>query len=376
MTNSPVASLTLALCRQRLDADAIAAARTLLGPDPPAETWQAFVDTARELRVAAMLAWNVRRLTNDGRSSLLPASVVHELDSSYRWEVARNRMLPAEIDRVTRIAHVAGVPTAVRKGGRLARSTYPDVGLRPMGDIDLLAPVELADRLAAALDANGYREGRPRGAELHPLDRTAQLYLRLYGTGPPPRHRLSGDPARPVISIDIGTSLFGRNEGFQVPAEDLLERAVRHRSDGAAPLVLSTADMMLDLCVNAYQSCTTLRNMNMGKHRRLINFVDMADFVMLAGDEFPWSDFLDLVAGYGVDRPVLYALAHLDEVFPNEVPPAVLARLRKRCPGWSTFLTEYGQWELAEPRRWQVDFLTRLFDKRFDRDIPRSNAPV
>jgi Uncharacterised nucleotidyltransferase len=373
---NPIAPLMLALSRPQTTAEAVLSSRAALGADPQDEAWPTFLGMARKLKVAALLSWNAKRLAEELRSNPLPAAIVAELDLSRQQEAARNRMLPAEIDRVLGIAKAAGVHAVVRKGAHLARCVYPDVGLRPMGDVDLLAHPDQAEELAAALDANGYREGRPRGSVIAPLERSAKLFWRLYGSGPTQRHRLSGDPARPVVTIDISVSLFGAKPPFQIPTEQLLDRAVRYETNGIDLPVLSAEDTVLDLCANIYQNGTTLRAMNQGKHRRLINFVDIAEFVRLVGPGFTWSGFLQSVSRYRLQRPVLYALTQLHEVFPDVVPPATLAALRQCCPDWPTLLAEYGHSDLAEARRWPVDFRTRLFDDSFDRDIPRSSSPV
>jgi hypothetical protein len=374
--SNPIASLVLALSRLQVSAEAVLSSRAALSNDPHDEEWQEFLRIARKLKVAALLSWNVRRLAEELRSNPLPAAIVAELGSSWQQETARNRMLPAEVDRILRIANAAGISAVVRKGAYLAQCVYPDVGLRPMGDVDLLARPDQAEELAAALDANGYQQGRPRGPVIEPLERSAKLFWRLYGAGPVQRHRLSGDPARPVITIDISFSMFGSKRPFQIPTEQVLERAVRHVTSCIDFPALSAEDMVLDLCTNIYQNGTTLRSLNQGKHRRLINFVDIAEFVCLPDTGFSWPGFLQLVSRYSVQRPVLYALTQLHEVFLDIVPPETLTALRRYCPDWRRILGEYGHSDLARARRWPVDFRTRLFDDSFDRDIPRSSSPV
>jgi hypothetical protein len=368
-----IGPLVLALSRTAPAPQTVADARAALGETPVEGTWRELVDTARTMRVAPLMAWNLRTPATAG---IVPPWVRAELDGLRERESARNRMLPTEVQRLLSIARAAGISVAVRKGCHMAHVVYPDIGLRSMGDIDLLVRPEQADDLAAALDAHGYQEGRPSGATIRPLERGAKVFWRLFGSGPPHRNRLTGDPARPVVTVDISASLFGPRQGYQAPTDVLLSRARPIVSRGVGLVVLDPQDTVLDLCANLFQNCTSLRTMNQGKHRRLVNFVDIADFLAAAGPSFSWPAFLDRVRAYDLVRPICYALSHVDQLWPGELPAEALASLRADCADWPALLTEYGHRDLPEPRRWQVDFPTRLFDATFDEQIPPSTSPV
>lgn len=368
-----VGPLLLALGRTAPDPAAVARARAALGETPDTDTWRQLVDIARAMRVAPLMAWHLR---SPAAAGIVPAWVQAELEHLRERESARNRMLPAEVERLLGIARAAGISVAIRKGCHLAHVVYPDVGLRSMGDVDLLVSPEQADDLATTLDANGYQEGRPVGATIRPLERGAKVFWRLFGAGPPHRNRLTGEPARPVVTIDISAWVFGPRLGYQAPTDALLSRAGRTVGHGTDLIVLDPQDTLLDLCSNLFQNCTSLRTMNQGKHRRLINFVDIADFVATAGPTLSWPAFLDRVRSYELVHPVCYALSHVDQLWPGELPAEVLASLRGECADWPTLLSEYGQWDLPEPRHWPADFRTRLFDATFDEQIPPSSSPV
>jgi hypothetical protein len=53
------------------------------------------------------------------------------------------------------------IPTVVLKGAALATTLYPSIGLRPMGDIDLLVPQDRLAEAVACLQALGYVEPTP-----------------------------------------------------------------------------------------------------------------------------------------------------------------------------------------------------------------------
>jgi len=54
----------------------------------------------------------------------------------------RNQLIFKELGVLTRIFQQAEISVVVLKGACLALTVYPDIGLRSMGDLDLMAPKE------------------------------------------------------------------------------------------------------------------------------------------------------------------------------------------------------------------------------------------
>lgn len=363
-----------ALCAlSRLDADRLPESMRYVENSVRKEE---FVSTAVRLRVAPLVFWNIRKLDESGCCDSSGRAVLAELEPHYRRYTERNSLLTTEVDRIAQVAKDVGVRFAVRKGGYLGEEIYPEPGLRPLGDIDILVAADEVDSMMAGLDAHGYSPGKPRGDRIEPLDRDSRLFWSLYVAGRPSRLRVTGNPAWPIIEIDSRVDLFNRNQGYTVPVDDLLDRGSADQRRGPACIRLSLEDTVLDICLTLYKIGTTLREMARGKHHRLINFADMVNLLSAAEPEFSWAVFLGRVVEYGVHRPVLFALAHLDMLFPDLVPSDVLSTLRSAVDNWPVFLDEYGQWELPEPRVWSADFLTRFGSASVDEEIPEYVSPV
>jgi Uncharacterised nucleotidyltransferase len=76
------------------------------------------------------------------RSSVWRESeVVHDLQLSYRQAAIEVLLREREIDEAFRVLRSAGIEPILFKGWAVAR-LYPEVGLRPLGDIDLYVPTE------------------------------------------------------------------------------------------------------------------------------------------------------------------------------------------------------------------------------------------
>jgi len=92
----------------------------------------------------------------------------------------------------------AGIPVLVLKGAALAHLVYPEPGLRPMGDLDLLVP---AGALAPALEAL-------RGLGYRDLPADPDALWQAEHRHPPPLRRMAG--GTPVV-IELHTDLFAQS---------------------------------------------------------------------------------------------------------------------------------------------------------------------
>ena len=82
---------------------------------------------------------------------------------AYYHTVARNLLIYRELSRILTAlrGEGEGLPVVVLKGAALATTLYPSIGLRPMGDVDLLVPQARLSEALACLKALGYIEPTP-----------------------------------------------------------------------------------------------------------------------------------------------------------------------------------------------------------------------
>ncbi|MEU0383192.1 nucleotidyltransferase family protein [Streptomyces chartreusis] len=372
---SAATELLILLARQDLDPARIEQIEQLARPGAALDE-QAFVFLAEEHRLAPLVAANVRRLNRGGAAFRLGSGTRRILNALGVFHAGANAVMADEIRLIVGATAAAGAPVVLRKGGQLAFSTYRDPGLRPMSDLDLLvAPGAEAD-LTAVLEDLGYTQGVPDadGTSIRPLDRRRQIFWNLYGSDLPKLNKLTGTDRRPVVSIDVNTSLMLPGKEYEIPVGEVFARARTEKfAAGHEGMVLSPEDTLLDLCLHLYKNSTTLFFMHAGKHRRLIKYVDLAEFVTSHGD-LDWPAVLDRARRYGVEPPVWFSLAHVETVFPGTVPGPVLDRLREALGEPEAFLDQYGQWDLPEPARWPVPLRDRLFDRSWDRELPRARS--
>jgi len=120
--------------------------------------WQMLVSQAQAEGLAPLIYWNLSR---SGKFSSMPGVVRQNLRASYAGTWVVNQALLKELVTLADRFHKADIPLVLLKGACYALTIYPDIGLRPMGDLDILVPASrLAEavRIAAGL---GYREELP-----------------------------------------------------------------------------------------------------------------------------------------------------------------------------------------------------------------------
>ena len=89
------------------------------------------------------------------------AACASQLQDAYWATHLRNKLMLAELDRLSAAAGEAGIRLMPLKGARLATDMYATPALRPLSDIDLLVRPHDLDGLAEVFRALGYRPQTP-----------------------------------------------------------------------------------------------------------------------------------------------------------------------------------------------------------------------
>jgi hypothetical protein len=371
----PEAELLLLLARQDLDDARLARAVELTRLNSSAMDWAKFADLAIQHRVSRLVGWHSVRLLRSHPGPGVVPPVLELLHDNYLAGIGRSGSIKNELVRV--LDACSGLQVAVRKGVHLAFQTYREPALRPIGDFDLLVTRENASKVAATLNDLGYREGEltPDG-RLQPFTRAQRLFWQLHGSDLPMLSRPASNPYMRGFKIDISVELTLPGKGPQVPLGEFLDRAVQTSVGGSPCLVLAPEDTVIDLGLHLYKNSTCLRFMERGRHRRLLKYVDIIEFIKHTHDQFSWQTLLGRVRALGIADPIYFSLAHLEVLFPGSVPQEVLAGLAAGLAKPAEFLQTYGQWDLPDPRQWQTPFLRRFFDHSADAELPTSRSLV
>jgi len=111
--------------------------------------------------LAPLLYWN---LSQSGEFSLLDAPDRERLRGAYFSTWQHNQRLLAEMTRLGEAFAQAGIPAVALKGACFALTIYPNIGLRPLGDLDLLIPAGKMDSALAIARGLGFGQSYPEAA--------------------------------------------------------------------------------------------------------------------------------------------------------------------------------------------------------------------
>jgi hypothetical protein len=183
------------------------------------------------------------------------------------------------------------------KGAALAGTVYQDIGLRPMGDLDILVPEHQVHVAQEAIQSLGFDPAGTTGGHHRHLPR-----LQRQGTA------AQVEVHRHIVNRD--TTLYFDIQGFWCRAQEVLVARSRVR-------VLAPEDLLIHLCVNFFQdrrfkSTVALRQL-----------CDIGESLKFHQDSIRWPIFLENVVAYHLTGPVgcvLYlAQQLLDAPLPEEV---------------------------------------------------------
>jgi len=115
--------------------------------------WEELISTAQAEGLAPLMYW---LLSKSGRFSSIPELTRNTLRTSYYASWMNNQAIFKELEILTQTFEKAEIPLVVLKGACFALTVYPDIGLRPMGDLDVLVPASKLSRAVSIAKSIGY----------------------------------------------------------------------------------------------------------------------------------------------------------------------------------------------------------------------------
>ncbi len=125
------------------------------------EDWPLLLQAVHREGVGPLLYW---MLSKSGKLSFLPEEARNSLRAMYARTWAQNQNILKELEIITRLFHERGIPVVVLKGACFALTIYPDIGLRPMEDLDILVPASRFVEAIAVAESLGYVNAIPEAS--------------------------------------------------------------------------------------------------------------------------------------------------------------------------------------------------------------------
>lgn len=230
----------------------------------------------------------------------IPAAVLAELQKLHDGSQKRNQRLFGVIDEVAGAFQKAGVRAMGLKDVQLAKEVYPALGLRTMGDIDIL--IQQADyaKAAACLGALGFV----------PLPGTDIPYTMKYAWGQHFR--------RPSDEVWIDLQWNVMQIEWDCYQEGSFDFEIERMWRGATPMLLGKnyllapgpEDMLFHLCMH----------LEGHTYAELILFCDIVELLRVYANRFDWNYFVEITRKHKVESSIYYVLFLVKQLFEIQLP--------------------------------------------------------
>jgi len=287
-------------------ADVLASRTPADGALPDPNVWQTITREAERRGLCGLVLEHVA-----AAGLGLPDEPVARLRLGAARVAAEQLNMTHELARLLHAFNEAGVPVMLLKGAALTLTSYTDVGLRPMSDLDVLVRPDHVQAAFGVLEGAGCR----RGAELVREDFFPRFYYEtewLTNSPRPARIDLHVRPLRPLRAART------------MPDDALWQGAAQVDLHGATAWIPGREAMFIHLCAHAaYHGCA-----------RLIWLYDLRRFVDAHGGEMDWALVLRLCRRWRLSLPVRVAIRECRRVVGDACPHEVLEQLAAHRVSW------------------------------------------
>ena len=239
---------------------------------------------------------------------VVPEKILEELKRLHEHSRTRNERLFQVIHDVGKTFEEAGLEVMGLKDTQLAWEVYPEIGLRPMGDIDLLIHPENYQDVAKALGTLGFE----------PIQAYDLSYTVNYAWGLAFRRPWDG------VWLDLQWNVLQRefdvhSEGnFNFQMERMWSNARAIFVKGTEIKVPNPEDMLFHLCLHLEGHV----------YAELILFCDIAEMVQAYQGRLNWTTLIEMARKYSSESSVYYVLLLTNRLFQTPIPAYVFEELK------------------------------------------------
>ena len=267
------------------------------GLSPGAVDWNELVGRAVREGVSPLVYHSLRSV-----GASVPPEALDTLRTRYYGNEIRNSRLYRRIAPLIGAMDAAGLRAVVTKGARLALTVYPDIGLRPFTDIDLVVHPGDWPGLEKILGGLGYVPDSRGCIRLHPenraLDWTFAPYYRL------------GD-----LLVELHFAYLGLHVPFR-SEDDFWESVGTIRMDGAVARIMSPEYELCYLCLHALQH----------SYARLMWLTDIAE--LGSRPEIDRDKLVRIARREGIEAVVRHGLELVNALWPGTIPDSIVSAFR------------------------------------------------
>ncbi len=249
----------------------------------------------------------------------MPQAVQAYLTQLYYNTVAHNTLLYKELARILEAFGEAGIPVIVLKGAALAATLYEDIGLRPMGDLDLLVEADDLQRAKSILHNFDYVVIKAEHLGMAPwLDEALNHHVHMRG----------GPQAR--VAVELHWGLLAGNADWRAPSLDWFWKQAQPLEFKQAAITIEKHENLfqLDLAAHLLYVAAHLMLQHGGNRARLLWFYDLHLLATKYHQYVDWNAILKQAVLLRWVAALYTALVECQERYDTRFPDGYLAELK------------------------------------------------
>ncbi len=290
--------LLLYCAQPRIPEDALNKVKDIMCP---ALNWEVVLESAFWHGIAPLLYNNLK---DTQENHLIPREIMAQLRTAYHGNLARNMYLYTELKRILETLCDKGVKVIVLKGAALAKTVYGDIGLRQMGDVDLLVKREDLPHAEDIMSGLGYRfQG----------DMTPDWYRENH-------QHISYIHPEKNIPVEIHWHIARRAHlsRIRIVDTDIIERwwkgAKTIEFSGIKVCILCPEDLILHLCLHFFKHRFISQSEGFTSKGALIQMCDIFQTLKHYRDEIDWGRLTSEAEKYGIEGLIYTTLFIVREI--------------------------------------------------------------
>lgn len=259
--------------------------------------WDYFLKTARSMRIAPFIYYNIK-------DKNFNQDIVFKLKEEYKKNLFANILILDELKKVADSLNKSKIEFVLLKGAALIQNVYPDFGVRPLSDLDLLIKFKDLKEANTILENLGFRLYEKNSYKRGKLTyiKNSQKFLKFLDL----HWELESFPfLRKIINFNL-EEIFDRAEEVQ---------------DKKELRVLSPFDNLIYLCVH----------LSLHHSFELFWLLDIYLLIDKYYNKINWQDLILYCEEHNIENAVYFPLYYTKRYFKAAVPDYVLDRLKESC---------------------------------------------
>ena len=273
------------------------------------DDWSRFGNMAIAEGVAPLIHWTFKH--EDTSRIEIPTTVKAQLMAAYYNTTAQNQVMFQELERILEALDKAGIPVIVLKGAALATTVYPEIGLRPMGDLDLLVPRDHIEASFFAVEHLGYRNINERPTST--LDWDFEHHLTII------------KESEPKVHLELHWNLIAGDADWRSPNLDWFwankepidyqskKSEKNNHSDQSQVYSLSVQSNILYLCNHQFLQ-------HGDSSRKLLWIYDLDILITQNLDQINWEELIDKAIEFKWLQALQFGVLRSRKLFATPIP--------------------------------------------------------